>query len=177
MTKAPTTIMYANVVSRVTISISLMNAPLNDLEIKLDHILNGCVQAPVTEKVWSTLGSQFGMDVGNTTVIVRALHDLKSAKAALRSHLAKCMKSLVYTPCKANLILVLKLETRAEDGVDITPTYFVMGMTFFVSIAMQMLYFNSYTSFSLFIQVMSVLICTKVQDCIEPGYITEYRHG
>ena len=79
MTKAPTTIMYASVVSRETVRIALMIATLNDLEVKSGNILNPYVQGPVTEKVWTTLGTEFGKDARKTAVIVRALYGLKSA--------------------------------------------------------------------------------------------------
>ena len=49
-----------------------------------------------------TLGPEFGKDMGKTAVIVRALYDLKSAGAAFRSHLAKCMESMGYPSCKAD---------------------------------------------------------------------------
>ena len=51
MTKAPATIMYANVMLRETVKIALMIATLNDLEVKSDDTLNTYIQAPVTEKV------------------------------------------------------------------------------------------------------------------------------
>ena len=62
MTKALATIMYARVVSRERVRIALMIAALNDLEVKLGNILNAYVQAPVTEKVWTTMGPEFGKD-------------------------------------------------------------------------------------------------------------------
>ena len=37
-----------------------MIAFLNDLEVTLGNILNAYVQAPVTEKVWTTLDPEFG---------------------------------------------------------------------------------------------------------------------
>ena len=40
MTGAPATIMYASIVSRETVRITLMIAALSDLEVKLDDILN-----------------------------------------------------------------------------------------------------------------------------------------
>ena len=49
MPKAPATIMYASIVSRETVRIALMIAPLNDLEVKSGEILNAYVQAPVRE--------------------------------------------------------------------------------------------------------------------------------
>ena len=51
LTKAPTTIMYAGVVSRETIRISLMITAFNDLEIKLADIFNLYKQALVTEQI------------------------------------------------------------------------------------------------------------------------------
>ena len=100
MTESPATIMYASVVSRETARIVLMIAALNDLEVKSINILNAYVQAPVTEKVQTTLGLEFSKDARKTAVIVRALYGLESAGAALRSHLARCMESLGYKSCK-----------------------------------------------------------------------------
>ena len=85
MTMATTAIAYASVVSRETVRIALMIAALNDLEVKSGAILNAYVQATVTQKVWITLGPEFGKDAGKTAVIVRALYGLKSAGAALPS--------------------------------------------------------------------------------------------
>ena len=62
ITETPATIMYASVVSRETVRIALMIAPLNNLEVKLGDILNAYVHATVTEKVWTTLGPELGKD-------------------------------------------------------------------------------------------------------------------
>ena len=62
MTKASATIMYASVVLRETVRIALMIAALNDLVVKLGDILNAYVQAPVTEKVLTTLGPKLSKD-------------------------------------------------------------------------------------------------------------------
>ena len=51
----------------------MINA-LNDLEVKSDNILNVSVQTPVTEKVRTTLGPEFGKDAGK--------NGLKSAGAS-----------------------------------------------------------------------------------------------
>ena len=102
MTKAQAIIKYASIVSRETVRIALMIAALDDLEVKLGNILNAYVQAPVTEKVWTTLGPEFGNDARKTAVIVKALYGLKLAGAAFRSHLARCMESLEYESCKSD---------------------------------------------------------------------------
>ena len=60
MTEAPDTIMYACAILTETVRIALMIDALNDLEVKLDDILNAYVQAPVAEIVWTTLGTEFG---------------------------------------------------------------------------------------------------------------------
>ena len=73
MTKAPATITYDSVVSRDTIRVALMIASLDDLEVKSDDILNVYIQAPVTKKVWTTLGPEFGKDTRKNAVIVIAL--------------------------------------------------------------------------------------------------------
>ena len=78
--------------------------------------MNAYIRAPVTEKVWTNLGPEFGKDVRKTAVIIRALYDLKPTGAAFRSHLGKCMESLGYESCKADLDLWLKPDSRPEDG-------------------------------------------------------------
>ena len=90
-----------------------MIAALNDLEVKLGCILNANFHAPLTEMVWTMVGPEFGKDDGKSAVIIIALYDLKSAGAALKSHLAKCMESLGYQSCKA----YPKQEIRPEDRV------------------------------------------------------------
>ena len=66
-----------------------MVATLNDLKAKSSNILNAYIQAPVTEKMWTTLGPEFSKDARKTAVIVGVVYNLKSARAAFRSHLAK----------------------------------------------------------------------------------------
>ena len=73
MTKAPPTITYASIVSRETVCLALTIAALNDLEIKVGDVLNAYITAPITEKVWTILGPEFGPDAGKIAIIVRAL--------------------------------------------------------------------------------------------------------
>jgi hypothetical protein len=73
--------------------------------------------APITEKVWTVLGPEFGDDAGKRALIVRALYYLKSAGAAFRNHLDECMKHLGWHPCRADRDLWMKAETRPDDGV------------------------------------------------------------
>jgi len=62
MTKALATITYASVVSNETIRIALLMAALNDLNVKVGDILNAYITAPITKKVWTVLGPEFGID-------------------------------------------------------------------------------------------------------------------
>ena len=62
MTKAVATITHASIVFRETVRFALMIAALNNLEVKSGNMLNAYVQAPVTEKVWTTLSPEIGKD-------------------------------------------------------------------------------------------------------------------
>ena len=64
MTKAPATLTYASVVSRETVRIVLTIAALNGLQVKWGDVMNAYTQAPVMEKIWTTLGKEFGDDAG-----------------------------------------------------------------------------------------------------------------
>jgi hypothetical protein len=115
-TEAPASITYASMVSRESVRIALTIAALNDLEVKTSDIQNAYLTAPVTEKIWTVCGPEFGPDAGKKAIIVRALYGLKSAGAAFRNHLASCMQDLGYTSCTADPDVWYKPETRPSDG-------------------------------------------------------------
>jgi hypothetical protein len=116
MTKAPVTITYVSVVSCETVPIALLMAALNDLNVKVGDVLNAYITAPITKKVWTVLGTEFGIDAGRSAIIVRALYGLKSAGAAFCAHLASFMHQIGYTSCKADPDLWYKAETRPADN-------------------------------------------------------------
>jgi hypothetical protein len=113
-TEAPKTLTYASVVSRESVRIVLTMAALNDLEVKAADIQNAYLTAPVSEKIWTRLGPEFGEDAGKVALIVRALYGLKSAGASFRNHLADYMRELGYESCKADADVWLKAETRPD---------------------------------------------------------------
>ncbi len=115
-TEAPTTITYASVVSYETVCIALLMAALNDLEVKIGDVLNAYITAPVTERVWTVLGPEFGNNAGKTAIIVRALYGLKSAGTAFCSYLDFFMRQMGYTSCKAGPDLFFKAMTRPEKN-------------------------------------------------------------
>ena len=116
MTETPAVMTYASVVSRETVRIALTMAALNDLEVKASDVQNAYLTAPCEEKIWTTLGPEFGDDKGKKAVIVRALYGLKSAGASFGRHIADCMYQLGYKPCKADSDLWLKPMVRPDDG-------------------------------------------------------------
>jgi hypothetical protein len=116
-TDTPHAVTYTSVVSRESVRIALNLAALNDLDVKMADIENTYLTAPITEKVWTVLGPEFGDDAGKRALIVRTLYGLKSAGAAFRNHLAECMKHLGWHPCRAYRDLWMKAETRPDDGI------------------------------------------------------------
>ena len=80
--------------------------------------MNAYITAPITKKVWTIMGPEFGTDQGKKALIVQALYGLKSAGAALRSYLCICMKGLGYTPCIADPDLWYKAEVRYVDSFE-----------------------------------------------------------
>ncbi len=85
------TMTYASIVSRESVRIALTLAAFNDLEVKTADIENAYLTAPINEKIWCTLGPEFGGHAGKRAIIVRALYGLKSAGSSFRNHLADCM--------------------------------------------------------------------------------------
>jgi hypothetical protein len=117
MTSEPDVITYSSVVSRETVRLTLTIAALNDLEVKSADIMNAYITAPTKEKIWTTLGPEFGNDEGKKAIIVRALYGLKSSGAAFRNHLAECMYNLGYKSCLADPDLWYKPEAK-PDGTE-----------------------------------------------------------
>jgi hypothetical protein len=97
-TDAPHVMTYASVVSRESVRIALTLVALNDFDVMMGDIENAYVTSPITEKVWTVLGPEFGDDAGKRALIVRALYGMKSAGAVFRNHLASCMDHLGWKP-------------------------------------------------------------------------------
>ena len=62
--EAPATITYASVVSRETVCIALFLAVLMGLEVKIGDKENAYITAPCSEKIYTVLGPEFGLDAG-----------------------------------------------------------------------------------------------------------------
>jgi hypothetical protein len=61
-TDTPHAMTYASVVSRESVMVARTLAALNDLDVKMADIENTYLTAPITEKVWTVLGPEFGDD-------------------------------------------------------------------------------------------------------------------
>jgi hypothetical protein len=116
-TDTPHAMTYASVVSREPVRVALTLAALNDLDVNMADIENAYLTAPITEKVWTVLVTKFGDGDEKRALIARALYCLKSAGAAFSNHFDECMKHLGWNPCRADRDLLMKAETRPDDGV------------------------------------------------------------
>jgi hypothetical protein len=90
---------------------------LDDLDVKMADIENAYLTVPITEKVWTVLGPEFGDDAGKCALIVRMLYGLKSASVAFRYNLAECMTYLGWKPCCTDRDLWAKAGMHPEDGM------------------------------------------------------------
>jgi hypothetical protein len=91
---------YASVVSRESVIVALTLANLNDLDIKMSDIENSYLTAPITEKVWTVLGPEFGDDNRKLALIVRYYPTLPvgrqnhDAHIKCRPHVSECKPSI-----------------------------------------------------------------------------------
>ena len=98
VTETPTCMTYSSVLSREYVGIAPTLASLNELEVNTVDVNNAYITAPITEKVWTTLGPEFCADAGKRAIIIRALYGLKFANDASRAHLADMICVIGYTP-------------------------------------------------------------------------------
>ena len=110
MTETPKCMTYSSVVGQETVRIALTIDALNDLQVKAGDVINAYVTAPCSKKIWTVLGKEFGTYQGKKAIIVRPLYGLKSSGAAFHAHLADCMRSMGYTPCRGENDLWMKPE-------------------------------------------------------------------
>jgi hypothetical protein len=68
-TDTPHAMAYASFFPREYVRIALTLAALNDLDVKMADIENAYLMAPLTEKVWTVLGPEFGDDAGKRALI------------------------------------------------------------------------------------------------------------
>jgi hypothetical protein len=112
----PEEMRYSTVVTRETVRIALTMAALHDLEVKSSDIQNAYLTAPCAEKIWTTLGPEFGPDAGKKAIVVRNLYGLNSGSQAFSRHISSCMRHMGYKPCQADPDLWMKEDIHPKDG-------------------------------------------------------------
>jgi hypothetical protein len=70
-TETPVAMTYSSVVSRDSIRIAFLLAPLNDLKICAADVGNAYLNAPCKEKIWAVAGIEFGSEVGSVMLAHR----------------------------------------------------------------------------------------------------------
>ena len=69
------------------VRITLKMTALNGLQVRAADIMSAYIIACM-EKMWVSLGPDFGQDAGKIALIVQALYGLKNSGAAFRNHLS-----------------------------------------------------------------------------------------
>lgn len=117
MTNTPSTLTYSSVVSRESVRIAFLVAALNNLDLMMFDVGNAYLNAPTTEKLYTTAGKEFGNeDVGKLMIIRRALYGLKSSGAAYRAHFAATLSDLGFTSCKADPDVWMRPGTKSDGS-------------------------------------------------------------
>jgi hypothetical protein len=107
---------YASVVSHDSIHLAFLIVVLNDLEVLSVDVQNAYLKAPTTERVYTTVGGEFGKDKqGRPVLIVRALHGLTSSGAHWRNHMAATLQDFGYESYQAGPDVWMKPDVK-RDG-------------------------------------------------------------
>ena len=109
------TITYTSVVGRETAQIAFTFAVLDGLEVNSSDIKNTYATAPVTKKIWTNIGEEFGANSGKNSIIVRALYGSKSSGTAFRNYLGDCIRHIGYASCLADPDLWMNPMTKADS--------------------------------------------------------------
>ena len=98
---------------------------LNIVDMWATYVLNAYISKPCREKIWTTLGKEFGDDCSLKAIIVQSFDGWKSSGAAFREHLAMCLHKMGYHLCPTDLDLWLK-ERQTGKAIVATPISSVM---------------------------------------------------
>ena len=102
MTETPTTLTYASVVLRYSVSILLTIAALNGLDILSCDIHNAYLTAEFREKIWTCAGLEFGSEAGMIMIFKMEIYVLKSSGAAFCAHLAETLNDIWFMSTKTD---------------------------------------------------------------------------
>ena len=109
MSIAPKEDSYSGVVDHENVRITLFLAEHNGLELMAADIGNAYLHAKTREKVFIIAGPEFGPDLeGRVMLVVKSLYGLTTSAARWHEELSKTLRSMGFTPTKADHDLWLK---------------------------------------------------------------------
>ena len=102
-TDPPKSSTYSSVVTRDSVRIAFLSAALNDLNVLSGDVQNAYLNAPTSEKCYTTAGLELGQEnVSRPVYIVRALYGLKSSAKQWRDHISETIREIDFLPCLAD---------------------------------------------------------------------------
>ena len=105
------------VVMRDSVTILLLAAALNDLDVMGSDIQNAFLSSDNLKKHWKRAGPEFGAEQGKVFIVVRALYGLKSATAVFRYFMAKTLDEIgfKFNPADPDVWLRRSIKPDGED--------------------------------------------------------------
>ncbi len=116
LTEPPAESVYSSVVTRESVCIMFLIAALNGLDILGADVQNAYINARTSERIYTTVGPEFGSDQGRPAIIVRALYGLKSSVARWRDHFAAILTQIGFKSTKADPDVWMR-KAKKPDGV------------------------------------------------------------
>ncbi len=130
MTEPPKEDIYSGVVGMETIRLAFQIAAMNGLMVCTADIGNAYLYGSTCKKVYVIAGPKFGDDQGSKMIIDKGLYGLRSSGARFHEHLARKLRSMGFTPSKANSDLWIKdCQTHYEYVIHIGGHVLIMGLT------------------------------------------------
>lgn len=108
VTNPPKEEVYSGVVGHESVHIAMFLAEHNGLDILATDVGNAYLHGVTREKVYIVAGPEFGEHEGKVMIIVKALYGLVSSAARWHEALSKTLRSLGYSPSKADSDMWLK---------------------------------------------------------------------
>ena len=119
-TNPPVEDLYSGVVDLMTIRMGHMIAKANKLLVCAADVGNAFLYGKTREKVYIRAGREFGEDAGRQLIIDGGLYGLKTSAARFHEHLSNKLRSMGYTPSKADTDFWIK---RVNDHYEYIATY------------------------------------------------------
>ena len=116
VTKTPAWDCYCSVASRQSVRLAFLAAAINGNDLVMIDVGNAFVNALCKEKVYARAGPEFGDDEGRLVIIVKALYGLRSSGSAWHSHFSDTLRSLCFTPSRADMDMWMRCQTKPDGS-------------------------------------------------------------